>query len=243
MENFVPNRDLTNKEMQEMLPDYVFGRLSTDDIQLYEYYLPNYPDLVDEIKQVKAVFGKVEKMDFDKKISQKTRNLSIKVMNRMEAKTAKQRRFSFAARYIVPTVGLAVVLILIFVINPNLENSKMGNNKIDGKFGELQVLKNNDALTLFDSPAMEADYLALSTNLASENVKELSNPGMDEGTAQSLWEDFISEHISSGLTGIETSLASMPDQHNYNLMNEMNNLEENDFQNILEEISNVKFTY
>jgi hypothetical protein len=241
MENFIPNRELTYKEIQEMLPDYVFGRLSTEDIQLYEYYLPNYSDLQDEIKQVRTVFGRVEAMEFDKKISQKTRNLSIKVMNRMDAKTAKQRRFSFAARYIVPTFGLAVVLIIIFVINPKFENSKTGKEINDGKLSEYQFLKNKDALTLFDNPVLEADYLALSTNLASENAKELSHPGMDENTAKNMWEDYIAENLSSGLTGIETSLISMPDHQNYNLMNEMNNMEENDFQNILEEMSNVNF--
>lgn len=241
MENVIPNRELTYKELQEMLPDYVFGRLSVDEIQLFEYYLPNYPDLQEEIKQVRAVFGKVEEMDFDKKITQKTRNLSIKVMNRMDAKTAKQRRVSFTARYLVPTFGLAILLIIIFIINPKLNSSKIGGEIVEGKTGEFQFLKNTDAFSLFDSPAFEADYLALSTNLASENMKELSNPGMDESTALGLWEEFIADHISSGLTDIETTLSSMPEHYNSNLMNEMNNMEENDFQNILAEVSNVKF--
>ncbi len=243
MENFIRNRELNYKGMQEMLPDYVFGRLSAEDVELYENNLPDYPDLQDEIEEVRKVFGKVETMDFDKKIAQRTRNLSIKVMNRMEIYKAKQRRFSFATRYVVPTFGLAIVLILIFVMNPNLDKSKTGKDILERKPGEFQFLKNKDALTLFDSPVQEADFLALSTNLATENVKELSHPGMDESTAKSIWENFISEHISSSLTGIETSFASLPDQHNYNLMNEMSSLEENDFQNILEEISNVKFTF
>jgi hypothetical protein len=241
MENNLQNREVSYKEMQEMLPDYVFGRLEPDDIQLFEYFLPNYPDLQDEIKQVKAVFSRVEKMDLDKKISQKTRNLSIKVLDRMDVRTEKQKRFSLTTKYIVPSLGLAIVIILIFFINPNNKNSNIGNEAYNSNANNFQILENKDALALFDSSVGESDYLALSTNLASENIKELSNPGVDDVTANTIWEEFIVEHLASSISGSERQLVSSPDYQQYNLMNELNNMEEKDFQNILEEISNVKF--
>jgi hypothetical protein len=72
-------KELTYKEMQEWLPDYVFGRLHDEDRITFEQFLPQYPDLVDEIKQVNAVFHRIEAMELDKKIDYRTRNLSIKV--------------------------------------------------------------------------------------------------------------------------------------------------------------------
>ena len=83
MENNFQNKELTYKEMQEMLPDFVFGRLSEEEKKLFEFNLQNYTDLQNEVNQVKDVFGRIDEMELDKKITQKTRNLSIKVMKRM----------------------------------------------------------------------------------------------------------------------------------------------------------------
>ncbi|MBI5324763.1 MAG: hypothetical protein HZB41_05740 [Ignavibacteriae bacterium] len=237
MENKIPNRELNYKDMQEMLPDYVFGRLTQDDIILFELHLTKYPDLQEEIKQVKDVFGKVEAMELDKKITQKTRNLSIKVNNRLEAKNIKQRRFSFTMRFLVPSLGLAMILLIIFVYNP-INNGKEKNNLISNQF---QILDANDALSLFDSTLQNEELAALTSNLLVENRQNLTQPMMDESTSSNIWDEFITQHLSSGLTGVETALISIPDQQNYNLLNEMNNMEENDFQNMLEEFSNVNF--
>lgn len=239
MENDLQNRELSYKDMQEMLPDYVFGRLSTKEVLLFENELTKYSDLQEEIRQVSGVFGKVDAMDLDKKISQKTRNLSIKVMNRMESKTISQKRFSFATRYLVPTFGLAVIIIIIFVINPSLKDSKSNEEK-NKSLSEFQYLDMHDALSLFDSNIRKADILTITTNLASENRKELS-PGVDENTANKLWDEFIVQHLASSLTGLETSLISMPENQSYNMVNELNNMDENDFQNMLEEFSNANF--
>ncbi|TAL70688.1 MAG: hypothetical protein EPN82_01830 [Bacteroidetes bacterium] len=239
MENNLQNWELSYKKMQEMLPDYVFGRLTDEDKKLFEYNIPKYADLQDEIKQVKAVFGRVDSMELDKKITQKTRNLSIKVLNKLEQKSIRQRRFTFATRYLVPSIGLVIVLIIIFIINPGLKDSKSIEDK-NKSMSEYHILNKMDALSLFDSTAQKADILTITTNLASENRKELST-GVDENTANRLWDDFIAQHLSSSLTGSETSLISMPENQSYNLVNELNNMEENDFQNVLKELSNVNF--
>ena len=132
---------------------------------------------------------------------------------------------------------MAILLIIIFIINPRLNDTKINNNS---SLSDFHFVENKDVLSLFDSTAQKADILTITTNIAAENRKELS-PGVDENTANKLWDEFISNQIASLMTGRETSLISLPEHQSYNMINELKNMDENDFQNMLKELSNVNF--
>lgn len=113
MENSTKNNELGYTQLQEMLPDYVFKRLSDKENVLFEATVTKYPDLLQEINDVKAVFNRTEIMNFDKSIDFRTRNLSIKVNERLRKKQYPKTG-KFGLKYLVPALGLVILLIFIF---------------------------------------------------------------------------------------------------------------------------------
>ncbi|MGA2298985.1 MAG: hypothetical protein ABSG15_15680 [FCB group bacterium] len=234
---------LTYKEMQEFLPDYVFDRISQEDKAKFEEQLPLYPDLQDEIKQVRAVFSKIENMDLDKVISSRTRNLSVKVNERLERKNNRSRKFSLVNRYLVPTFGLALLLIIIFSSKDLFKFSNNGKNKIDSNSSnELQILKNSDALALLDSSSTLDSLVEATSNLVNpvHHVSAKETP-VDDATIDKIWSDFLSDNLIIGGILPQNFLIYNHITSNGDLMKDLNDMDENDFQNILKEIDDVDF--
>jgi len=116
MENIKPEY-LDYKSMQELLPDYVFQRLSDEEKNKFEQSLPNYPDLQYEISDVRAVFYKVERMNFDENIEYRTRNMSVKVLNKLNSRKELEPWSRKALRFLIPTMALALAAYFYFDSN------------------------------------------------------------------------------------------------------------------------------
>ena len=222
---------LTYREMEEFLPDYVFGRISTEDKIKFEEQLPQYPDLQDEIKQVKAVFHKIENMNFDKVIFRRTRNLSVKVNDRLENKKARRGKFSLVNRYLVPTFGLALILLLIFTSKDLFKFDKSGLNNIESNSAnELQILKNTDALALGDLPATLDSMVEATTSIANpvHHMSSKETP-IDDATMDKIWSDFLSDNLIIGGILPQNFLIYNHITSNIDLMKDLNDMDENDF--------------
>jgi hypothetical protein len=237
MENSLQNREPSYKEMQELLPDYVFDRLTPEDKQLFESHVNKYPDLQNEIKQVRAVFARVDAMELDKKVSLRTRNLSVKVLNKMEYRTPGQKRLSFAMRYVIPTMAMAALLLIIFTFPGKKAVQPPSGQTVAAKTHD--ILSQKDAMTLFDDNARQKDFLEMSANLTGVTSKEAAHLGVDDNTADQMWENYLSENLVSTLNEKDGSLFVSPNHMGNDIFDEMENLDESDFQNILTEISNV----
>lgn len=122
------DKNFSYKQIQELLPDYVFNRISDEEKIKFEQELPKYSDLQDEIKEVKSVFAKLDKMDLDNTLSHYTRNTSVKVNNRLAAKKQKVPFFNNAVKYLIPTAALFFIAYFVF-FNYNKPNSD--SNQID----------------------------------------------------------------------------------------------------------------
>ncbi len=213
------------KELQEMLPDYVFDRLNILDRDYFEKNIVNYPDLSEEIAQVKAVFNRFDKMNFDDKINHRARNLSVKVIEKREQrKSYKYTGNQFLVRYLVPT-AIIVTIGLYYLGSPKIDENDF-TRVIDKKVESLaDSLQNVDvAEEILNFPQSVQIEEELSDNLENEYNVEIS--------------DMLSEAID--LSEINNGYLEADIYSTEKLLNKVQNLDENEFQEIYEEIKNVK---
>ncbi len=203
-------------ELEQLLPDYVFGRLNSDEKIEFEKYVIDYPELLKEIEDVKSVFNKVEKMDFDKILDTKTRNLSVKVNNRLQYQKTKSNNV-FLYKYAIP-VAFVIAIMIIFVQS---FNTKQKNINEEAKFST----KLNSILNDYDYNNEEAE---INTIIRSN---EYNNDFSDI--------DLILEYLNEENSDFKYEINDLLNYDNF-FDNNFDNFTENELQEFLEDINNVK---
>ncbi len=238
------NKILNYREMQEMLPDYVFGRLNQEDKALFESNLPNYPDIRQEIAQVSEVFAKVEEMDFDKIIESKARNLSVRVKDRMR-KRKKFSTYSWTMKYAVPTMAVAVLVFYTYLNKGEKPGDGIATNPKQVKEQSVNVvgyLTKADAELIFadgiDIDELHSVYSNLSTASSYNDIATLvaDNPKVIE--------NIYYEHLSEQFKELKPNdLNSIYDKNGSSMngiYNELEKLDESDIQSLIEDVKNVR---
>jgi len=241
------NRNFTHKEMQELLPDYIFGKISPKEKSIFENSLPDYPDIRQEIEEGKAVFQRLENMNIDRLLAQKTRNLSVKVNQRLQRKPNPMERFSWSLKYAVPSFGLIIlVLIMIWgneIFKPNknaleqkvANETSVANNLVD----EYQILTQHDAAILFNNSTNQNEL----NNLPESALNPDYHVTMAEGTqfdnhVDNVFNNYFTNNndlVKSAKLYLKIySQLTSPD-----LIDELSQLNEDEFQQILEELENA----
>jgi len=168
-------KNLERKEIEELMGDYCFGKLTQFEKEVFEKSIKNFPDLIDELNDVKNVFEKFDKEDFNKLNEQLSRNVSVKVQTKLSVKTIKSNLNSkFIFQYFVPT--LAVFAFGWFVLNNYFNpldlylNEEEVSNKtnlikkyeLEAIFDEQtqnpELMHTNNILTIFNDEIIEDDY-------------------------------------------------------------------------------------
>ena len=223
------------KQMQELLPDYVFNRISAEDKLKFEQELPKYSNLQDEIKEVKSVFSKLNQMDLDKTLTHYSRNTSVKVNNRLAAKKQSVPFSIILLKYLIPTAALFFIGYFVFFNNnkPNYDSNQIDNQQ------KMTFLSEKDTSALFDSTMTNEDYLALSfaysTNHHSNDAIEYA---IEEIASNDFFNDLILSHIFSNDENIEEIDYNYT--YYYEFINNLNTIDETTFQEILKELEDVK---
>ena len=229
-------KQLTRKEMEELLPDYIFKRLSKDETEAFEQNLPNFPDLVEEIEEVRKVFWKLEQMDIDGFLERKTRNIPVKVSNKLARKKSPLEILSHKG-FVTAVAGLGVIIIaLSLFLSKGYRNEIKPDRNINGSVSEMKieraplispeipdsVIETSSALYGFDFPVV--DELAYS---------------MDNNVAEDLTEIF-NEDLVKLVDQKNISHLTFEKQTELELMKNLDQIDENDFQQLIEELKNVK---
>lgn len=157
------------KKLQELLPDYVFGRLQDSDKEFFELNYKNYPDLVKEVEEIKAVFNRFDKMNFDNLLANKTRNISVKIIEKRE-KYKKYNQivsFSYLIRYALPVA--IIITFLIYLVEKNNKQDIIGSDN-NFNYNSISTQLENDTL---DFVLQGVEYLYFDQNnliLNDENL-------------------------------------------------------------------------
>ncbi len=219
------------KTLQEMMPDYIFGDLNSQEKSYFEENFIDFPDLVEEVEQGKAVFDKLDKMEIDKKLTEKTRNLSVKVNQRRHYEmTYTQKRTRFFMRYLAPMASLAIVAFLIFtplgkrMMMPDVVTEKIQSQNLQSE--PIEFVNYSDLLAISNDGNMENIYEVL-----------IDNGTLVESEDASLT-DIIEQAFYSAISESNTNLL-LNSVGNYSaIQDDLSLLSEDDFQSIIEDLKN-----
>ncbi len=222
--------------MEEMLPDYVFGRLLPDEKEKFELSLSNYPDLSREVQEVRKVFSKLERLDFDNYLERKTRNIPIKVSEKLQQKRNPLNIFARPG-FVSLVAGIGVILIAISIFFSKKDTKGIVQNLPT----TTQIVKSSPEpifpqLKDVDKFAEEASLDVSDFNTVVGSVF----PG-DYTSSFELASDYLDELVSRELVELVPSntkfQSSIFDNRFFDLLNV---LDEKDFQQLIEELKDVQ---
>ncbi len=224
------NQDLY-KTLQEMMPDYIFGDLNSQDNSYFEKNYIIFPDLVEEVEQGRSVFDKLNNMEIDKKLAEKTRNLSVKVNQRRHYEmTYRQKRTRFFMRYLAPMASLAIVAFLMFtplgksIMMPEVATEKNQSKNLQSE--PIEFVNYSDLLAISNDGDMENIYEAVIENGTLVDSEDAS------------LSDIIEQAFFSAISESNTNLL-LNSVGNYSaIQDDLSLLSEDEFQSIIEDLKN-----
>lgn len=224
------------KEMQERLPDYIFGNLEQTQKVIFEKSLPNFPEITKEIDEVKSVFAKLEKIDYDKVLFDKTKDLPTRVARKMQPQMIGKSKYVVwrPSQLIIPVVAFAIFLFI------GLQNNFWVDRVLPVSTSKPETISETmqkiNSLDLSVIPDSTIEQLA-EEPIVYQNVVVLSEDTPDLiASVDDLYYDFFFDE------SFDFSVADLLilDMHALNI-NNFNNLQEEEFLEIIKEIQNVNF--
>jgi len=214
---------MTRKEMEELLPDFAFGRLDNETAEVYAKHLEEYPDLQKEIAEIQKVFSRVEKMDFDSILERRTRNLSVKVNNRRTVRKPILSGNAFLIRFGIPAAVVMAVMIALF------------NGPADKKITDETITFSQKLNTALNFDDVDEESFSDYDYLGSEVPETVNNQDLvGSQILNELYTDDLDEKKAM-LKAVNVNITS-PNI----FLDELEELSEDEFQLLLEEIKNVQ---
>ncbi|MBM2815812.1 MAG: hypothetical protein HW421_2574 [Ignavibacteria bacterium] len=238
MENY-EQTTLTYKQVQEMLCDYVFEKLEENEKVLFEASISLYPELQQEVENTRSVFGKIKSIHFDNIIDTHTRNLSVKIQNRL----MKKRTTAFSPwniiRITVPVFGLLIAAYLLV--------NKIATQEIQLKSNlsaveELTKVKPVEVAKIMDNN-ISAEHAIQAVNtirISIPNVRDINDLVKNDKEMVKAVDDEYADFIL-GCTDNPMDILPAFVSPNQILKDEIGNIDENDIKLILEELENEDF--
>ena len=166
MEN---NYTYSKEFLEENLPDYLFGKLSESESQIFENEIQNYPDLVELAENLKNSYLVLNKEKINQKLHSDSSEITAKVLQarkyRKSDKTLKMLTKSF-----VWSISAAAVILFAYIILP------------DSFWNKNVIEKNQNHSKLFTINTDEMNELEEDAALESamSGFTESSNPATIE---------------------------------------------------------------
>ncbi|MBS1536138.1 MAG: hypothetical protein JST20_00150 [Bacteroidetes bacterium] len=215
---------LTHKQVEEMLPDYAFGRLNAEDSIEFERSISVYPDLSQELQDIHSVFSKVEQMDFNSILENRTRNISVRVRERLAVNNTRNNTIFKTFRLIIPTLGLAAMALFFFTSENSPFNSIRSKSLSTTNIRPIQVVSTSDVASIFSDDINEGALLAESR--VHQNNSVIAFPSQVSTTLDELIADNLSistdDSDNDNTTQKDINLDNLNDSEIQNLLNELN---------------------
>ena len=215
----------TYDEMKERIADYCFGNLEGEELQTFENSISHYEDIAKEISEIKTAFPPERKEQVNDFMEYKSRNLSIGVNESINKKPVSAK-YAFV-KYLAPVFG--IVLLFLVIYEPLIINSSDDDNSLQqNKLSYLLDTENPEELVMTiadDSPYSGYDF-----------ISDFDDSGIviDEVYDEMVISDFFDD-IDDQIDELYT--IDLDDNDLYTIID---NLENDDFQQFLEELKNAK---
>ena len=234
-------KDLTNYEMQELLPDYAFGRLSPELKSDFEYNLSKYPDIEEELKNVQAVFSRLSATDIESLFNKKTRNLSIGVNSRL-SKRYKNSNLGFSLRFAFPAIAVFLIGIGFYWLfmgntkyNRNSDTVLNTNNKIE-LFSEKDMKLLVDSSTTFQELTELADQVSANVTNYQNDMSQFNEQALETVSLNLMSENVMNKMDKASDVSSTDNFSSY-----YSFLDDASDIGEENFQYILKEIQDANF--
>lgn len=218
---------LSKEEMEYLLIDYLNNKLDDNTKNLFEQNLYNYPELKLEILDLQQTLNKLSQVNYNEMFSKYTRNISVEVNNKLEQNRLHNKSKYY--KYLIPVMGTLAVILIALNINftNNVTDIKQTKNNtiinLDAK--EISVLLNevnlDNSFELTFNKSSESNIDILINSVSEENLESFLNDYIDitNEDQEKLFHSFSNEKV---------------------LKTTINELTEEEYQKLLEEIKNVK---
>lgn len=190
-------KNLTEAEMRDLLSDYAFGKLTDYESSIFESNLSRFPEIENEIVEIKSVFSNFKKEKIKESLDNRTANISYKVNQKKYSKQRNRNLIFSVLKYSVPVL----LFIIGFFAIGDYNNKPIITNQITNSqllteldltiaLGESSELKSNsieiksfnfdDGILLTPSESIKPSEIEeLSENEFNELLDELSNEKFD----------------------------------------------------------------
>lgn len=214
--------------MQELLPDYVFGKLDNEEKALFEHNLQYYPEIKQEADDAKRVFQRFEQMDVDAFLNSKTKNTSVAVHRKLENRPKRFGKFAMV-KYYLP-IAAAIALIYVVYTKSDTNNSLSKQEIVAHQTKEFVSV--NDVNIIIDSTSSQIEIDETTEIVISNNKGVFSDLIPDTETANNLSDKLLSQELAK----IDADELLITDNSNLNLLSGLEELDETQFQTFLKEL-------
>ena len=141
-------KKLNLTEMQELLSDYSFGRLSENESKIFEQNLANFPELKNDIIEIRRAFSKINREELTSNLEKKTSNFTYKVKQKQfEVNTNKNIKKN------ILKLSLPIVAVVAFFLI--MQKVELKDNNSTTKLPEVILTKAEVNIIFGDN---EIDY-------------------------------------------------------------------------------------
>ena len=214
--------------MQELLPDYVFGKLDNEEKALFEHNLQYYPEIKQEADDAKRVFQRFEQMDVDAFLNSKTKNTSVRVHRKLENRPKRFGKFAMV-KYYLP---IAAAIALIYAVYNRSDETKSISKQEIAMHKTKEFVSVNDVNIIIDSTSSRLEITETTEVIINNNKGVFSDIIPDTETANNLSDQLLSQELAK----IDGDELIITDNSNINLLSGLEELDETQFQTFLKEL-------
>ena len=225
------NADPEKYKLQCMLPDYVLNKLTEQERSEFEQAVTNYPDLSEEVKDAQDLFNYIEKFDYKKMMYDKTQYLPDRVVAHLEKQNKLYKPYKTKWKRLIAVGTFAAVILVYFYFANNttqIENAVKQHNATDFfTEAEKHIIAEIDDIELYDIDDIPT-YLQEALLNNDIELEEL--------------DDYYFSTIRMGIDEIMQSYGTISDNPENDFMyliEELENIDENYFQTLLNQIENL----
>ncbi len=108
-----PTSILSREEVEGSLADFAFGQIEETRHLAMERALPHYPDLQEELEQIRTVFARFDKMEFKADLSLRARSLSVHVHENLARQRERNGMRNHSLKRLLPFGVFAILATLV----------------------------------------------------------------------------------------------------------------------------------
>lgn len=235
-----PDRNkLSYKEVEALIPDYLFNRLTEAERGEFEIAVVDFPDLEKELQDGKELFDLVEKLDYQKIISDKSQYLPNRVVARLEKKHTLFQPQELNRRKYFMICGFAAILFgVMYFLQPKNKNV-VPDVHITSDFQSDKAM-----FSILEETMIYEEFQDLS--VVDFFYEILGSYNIDDKISWGMFDDDMIDETYSALTMANFShdinyfsKLSFDDNYNYLiLLNQIDYIDEESFQILMENLRN-----